>query len=60
MYKYGIKASYSMSEIVHASRLKRRESKLVENLTYCSGNQQDFGDFRIEMLLKRDAPGIEL
>ena len=34
-----------MSEIVHASRLKRRESKLVENLTYCSGNQPGFGGF---------------
>ena len=49
-----------MSEIVHASRLKRRGSKLVENLTYCTGNQPGFGDFRIGMLLKRDAPGIEL
>ena len=45
VYKYGIKASYSMSEIVHASRLKRQESKLVENLTYCSGNQPGFWGF---------------
>ena len=46
-----------MSEIVQADR---EVNFNIETLTYCSGYQPSFGGFRIEMLLKRDVPGIEL